>query len=103
MDLINRGKKCFLLENGQGRFSVFYKQQMIGFVEIYENEFHNRNCYVKVELKKYGTILANELFDLLQKHIKRPLQVMISSMEEEKIAFLENLDFSVRENVMSLM
>ena len=102
MDLINRGKKCFLLENGQGRFSVFYKQQMLGFVEIYENEFHNRNCYVKVELKKYGTILAIELFDLLQKHIKRPLQVMISSMEEEKIAFLEKSGFQCKRKCYEL-
>ena len=59
MDLKNREKMCFLLECGQGKFSVLFNQRVVGSIEIYENEFHNTNCYVKLELENYGMIPAN--------------------------------------------
>lgn len=83
----------FLSENGQGKFSVFSQQQLIGFIETYENTFHKGNCYVKFEFENYNTTLASEIVDLLQERIKRPLQVMLSSEEMEKIFFLEKAGF----------
>ena len=91
-----------LLNCGPSRFTVFFKQQVVGFVEIYENQFHNRNCYVKLELERYDRTRAKELFNLLQARVKRPLQVMLSSEEEEKITFLEKAGFRCKRKCYEL-
>ena len=95
MDLKSRMKKLVIIvgPNAVGQFYVLINQQIIGSIETYENEFHKENCYVKFEFEEYDLPLASEIFALLQNHIKRPLQVMLSSSEVEKIAFLEKAGF----------
>ena len=58
-----------------------------------KNDFHKRNCYLKLELKEYDINIATELFDLLQYQVKRSLQVMISSVDVPKVIFLEKGGF----------
>lgn len=82
-----------LVEDGVGKFSVLINQQIFGSIETYENEFHKGNCYMKFEFEEYDLSLASEIFALLQNRMKRPLQVMLSSSEVEKIAFLEKAGF----------
>lgn len=91
-----------LLQDGKDKFSVHFNQQTVGSLETYENEFHKGNCYVKFELERYDKAFAREIFDLLQKHIERPFQVMLSSKEEEKIAFLEKVGFECKRKCYEL-
>lgn len=85
-----------LSEEGQDKFTVIWQQQAIGSIETYENEFHKRNCYVKLDLERYDMENATEIFDILQEREKRPLQIMVDSTEYEKIAFLEKAGFQCK-------
>ena len=95
MDLKSRMKKLVIIvgPNAVGKFSLLINQQIIGSIETYENEFHKGNCYVIFVFEEYDLSIASEIFTLLQKRMKRPLQVMLSSSEEKKIAFLEKAGF----------
>lgn len=78
-----------ILEEKQDEFKVFLGDRAIGFIKTYRNNFHNRNCYLKLSLEKYEVLFSKELFELLQDKVKCSLQVMISSKENESINFLE--------------
>ncbi|MDO4799069.1 MAG: hypothetical protein Q4A52_00965 [Bacillota bacterium] len=47
-------------------------------MQIYENRFHNRHSYLKIEESEVAE-LTPELFDTIRKEQGKPLQVMLSS------------------------
>ncbi len=70
------------------RFSVRIAGKAVGALEVYTNEFHGQNQYVRLRLTKYDVRWAAPLFARLQAVVGRPLQVMLSSGETEQAAFL---------------
>lgn len=78
------------LERENSRYTVYVDDQCIGWAELYDNPYHMRNCYVKLELEleRLDPEISGELFEKLRKLAGRPLQVMVSSERTELTAFL---------------
>ncbi len=60
----------------------------IGSVRVSYNPYHLQNAYLDLQLNRYSPADAGELFRLLRNELGCPLQVMVSSREEKKYAFL---------------
>lgn len=69
-------------------YSVYQDDQYIGTVELYDNPYHTRNCYVKLELDRFDADISAELFEKLRAMAGRPLQVMVSSDNTALTEFL---------------
>lgn len=76
------------LERESNRFAVFQAGRRIGTAELYDNPCHMSNCYVKLELERWDTGISAELFAQLREIANRPLQVMVSSDDAERVEFL---------------
>lgn len=74
-------------------YSVTFGRRDVGIIKISTNKFHAGNGYVQLNLKDYDTYYARELFEQLADEVCRPMQVMLSSTEQEKINFLETAGF----------
>ena len=74
-------------------YSISQDEHELGIIKIYSNPFHNQNCYLQLNLVNYDLSISNKLFIELMKKIQRPMQVMIESVETNKIAFLEKGGF----------
>ncbi len=77
-----------LRRDSENRFSVRIAGKAVGTLEVYTNEFHGQNQYVRLRLTEYDARLAAPLFARLQAAVGRPLQVMLPSGETEQAAFL---------------
>jgi len=74
-------------------YLILQNEDEIGTINTYKNSFHNKNCYLQLNLQKYDLLIVKELFSKLMKIIQCPMQIMMSSEEVEKIVFLERGGF----------
>lgn len=74
--------------NAENQFSVVYNEKPIGGVELYSNRFHSQSQYLRLHLSRYENRWAQPLFSQIQKTVKKPLQVMVSSTDTEVVRFL---------------
>lgn len=79
-----------------GKYAVYRDEQLMGFVELYDNPGHGKNRYVRLELELLDTEISGELFSGLRALAGRPLQAMVSSEDMELIAFLTAGGFRCR-------
>jgi len=84
------------LEKHEDRFIIYRDQHPVGSVELYHSPYHTRNCYLKLDLSYYPNEISRELFWQIAQEVNSPLQVMISSEEQEQIAFLKAGGFSCK-------
>lgn len=75
---------------------IFFDGSSIGTAWLYNNPFHKRNCYVKLDLKCLHPKISAELFRQLAELAGRPLQVMTESTDSELIRFLESGGFDCK-------
>lgn len=75
--------------DGKTIYRVFCGNDDLGTVETYNNDFHTQNCYLRFRLRSYDREFAGILIPALGQYINRPLQVMLSSEEEEMADFLK--------------
>lgn len=77
------------IKNTAGQnYSVLREGNPIGTGGLYDNPFHARHRYLRLELSEYDGSIAAELFDLLAQIAGKPLQVMLPSDDAELAAFL---------------
>lgn len=70
-------------------FQISYHGRHLGSVQSYNNPYHQANTYLRLNLIDYDCTIAEPLFQSLQTYLdSRPLQIMLSSAEQEKIHFL---------------
>ncbi len=74
--------------DSENMLSVLYAGKPIGSIELYSNDFHNQNQYLRLRLSEYNNLWAAPLFSLLQETVQKPLQVMLSSEDTALAAFL---------------
>ena len=81
------------LEFNEQLITVFYKKEKAGTIHWSINPYHNRNYYLDIDFALLNFAKAKELFKEIASELKKPLQVMLSSAEKEKVAFLESAGF----------
>ena len=62
-------------------------------VETYRNSYHMSHCYIKFDLENLVAISDPTVFQIIADEEKSPLQVMLSSLETQKITFLASQGF----------
>lgn len=73
--------------------TVYYKKEKAGTIHWSINPYHNRNYYLDMDFVLSDVAEAGDMFKNIALKLKKPLQVMISSEEKEKVAFLEFAGF----------
>ena len=73
--------------------TVFIKKENAGTIRWSINPYHNRNYYLDIDFVLLNFAETKELFQEIACKLKKPLQVMLSSAEKEKVAFLESAGF----------
>ncbi len=81
------------LEFNKQAITVYYKKEKVGAIRWNINPYHNRNYYLDMDFVSLDFAEAEEMFEEITLKLKKPLQVMISSEEKKKIAFLESAGF----------
>ena len=81
------------LEFNEQAITVFYKKEKAGTIRWNINPYHNRNYYLDMDFVSLDCGEVREMFEEIALKLKKPLQVMISSEENEKVAFLESAGF----------
>lgn len=76
--------------------NVYIDDTYMGNIEYSINSYHNGHYYLKLQLQYYDTGVAKEVFDLLSQKLDKPMQVMISSDDEDIISFIQTVGFSCR-------
>lgn len=76
--------------------NVYIDDEYMGSIMYSMNPYHNKHYYLKLQLKYYDIGVAKEIFDLLSHKLDKPMQVMISSEDEEIISFIQTVGFSCR-------
>lgn len=84
------------LDFSEGYLNVNIDGNCIGSIEYSVNPYHNSHYYLKLQLQYYDTGVAKEVFDLLSQKLDKPMQVMVSSEDEEVILFIQAAGFSCR-------
>ncbi len=74
-------------------YEVFDSGMSIGCISFHRNPYHAQNYYLDFDFIRYDSSIAKELFTLLWSELSRPLQVMLSSCDLEKCAFLTSGGF----------
>lgn len=73
---------------------ISYQGRPLGKIHSYQNPYHQTNIYLRLDLADYDCTIAEQLFQSLQTSLEgKPLQVMLSSAEQEKIHFLTAAGF----------
>lgn len=84
-------------------FHISHQGRPVGSIQTYSNPYHQTNAYLRLDLADYDCTIAEQLFQSLQTFLgEKPLQVMLSSAEQEKSISSPQLALSANENVMSL-
>ncbi|MGM5692633.1 GNAT family acetyltransferase [Streptococcus suis] len=75
-------------------FHISHHGRPVGSIQTYSNPYHQANTYLRLDLANYDCTIAEQLFQSLQTSLSgKPLQVMLSSAEQEKIHFLTAAGF----------
>ncbi|HEL1624605.1 TPA: GNAT family acetyltransferase [Streptococcus suis] len=75
-------------------FHISHHGRPVGNIHTYSNPYHQTNIYLRLDLVDYDCTIAEQLFQSLQTFLEgKPLQVMLSSAEQERIHFLTAADF----------
>lgn len=75
-------------------FHISHNDKPLGKIHSYQNPYHQTNIYLRLALVDYDCTMAEQLFQSLQTSLGgTPLQVMLSSAEQEKIHFLTAAGF----------
>ncbi|HFI0102374.1 TPA: GNAT family acetyltransferase [Streptococcus suis] len=75
-------------------FHISYQGNPLGKIHSYQNPYHQTNIYLRLDLVDFNCTIAEQLFQSLQTSFDRkPLQVMLSSAEQEKIHLLTAAGF----------
>ncbi|MEG3294284.1 GNAT family acetyltransferase [Streptococcus suis] len=75
-------------------FHISHHGRPIGNIHTYSNPYHQVNTYLRLDLADCDCTIAKQLFQSLQTSLGgKPLQVMLSSAEQEKIHFLTAAGF----------
>lgn len=75
---------------------VYIDDKYIGSIMYSINLYHNGHYYLKPQLQDYDTEVAEEVFSLLSQRLDKPMQVMVSSKDEEVISFIQTAGFRCR-------
>ena len=67
---------------GDHRYNIYRSGQDIGCIALSGNVYHNQHCYLNLNLSQYDPAIAGELFSLLRKELRKPLQVMLYTSQE---------------------
>ena len=81
------------IEKEKNIFQVFSDGQTLGKILIRENKYHSECVYLDFELNQYNKKDSEILFQQIIIEIKKPLQVMISSVESQIINFIKEAGF----------
>lgn len=73
---------------------VFTNGKEIGTILFSLNPCHRGHFYLKLQLQEYDTDCAKDIFSILRQKLNKPLQVMISSNEQNAVSFLDAAGFS---------
>ncbi len=76
----------------ENRYDIVDDNVSVGWIERFENPFHQTNVYLKLHLKSYKKKYV-DIFNPIAEIEKRPLQIMLSASEEKKIHFIESAGF----------
>ncbi|HEL1634284.1 GNAT family acetyltransferase [Streptococcus suis] len=75
-------------------FHISHHGRPLGKIHSYQNPYHQTNIYLRLDLVDYDCTIAEQLFQSLQTFLEgKPLQVMLSSAEQERIHFLTAAGF----------
>lgn len=75
-------------------FHISHHGRPVGNIHTYSNPYHQVNTYLRLDLVDYDCKIAKQLFQSLQTSLGgKPLQVMLSSAEQERIHFLTAAGF----------
>ncbi|HEM2831382.1 TPA: GNAT family acetyltransferase [Streptococcus suis] len=75
-------------------FHISYQGRPVGNIHTYSNPYHQNNIYLRLDVVDYDWTIAEQLFQSLQTSLGgKPLQVMLSSAEQEKIHFITAAGF----------
>ncbi|MGQ7549526.1 GNAT family acetyltransferase [Streptococcus suis] len=75
-------------------FHISHHGRPLGKIHSYQNPYHQTNIYLRLDLVDYDCTIAKQLSQSLQTSLGgKPLQVMLSSAEQEKIHFLTAAGF----------
>ncbi|HEM5146802.1 TPA: GNAT family acetyltransferase [Streptococcus suis] len=75
-------------------FHISYQGRPVGKIHSYQNPYHQTNIYLRLDLVDFDCTIAEQLFQSLQTSLGgKPLQVMLSSAEQERIHFLTAAGF----------
>ena len=78
---------------GGENYRVFCKSRDIGTVFFRPNKFHASTCHFDMNLSAYDVDFAPDFGEQLSAIAQKPLQIMLDSVEKEKIQFLEAAGF----------
>ena len=85
-----------LLKQFEGYFDIFKNGAFIGKVSLSENDFHNQNIYLKFDFVLSDEGDCRELFSKIYAAVKRPLQAMLYSNDEETAKMLSLGGFELK-------
>ncbi|HEP1819176.1 TPA: GNAT family acetyltransferase [Streptococcus suis] len=75
-------------------FHISYQGRPLGKIHSYQNPYHQTNTYLRLDLVDFDCTIAEQLFQSLQTFLEgKPLQVLLSSAEQEKIHFITAAGF----------
>ncbi len=78
------------------KYIVLVDQSSIGYIETYNNKFHNGNCYLRLYLTEYDNAIARCIFDKIIRLEDKPLQIMLNACDKEKLAFIKSGGFVLK-------
>lgn len=76
------------LRQAEKNLVALWNGSYIGTILLYDNPFHIKNCYVKLDMESLDTEFSTELFERLKEIANRSLQVMVDSDQTVLTEFL---------------
>ncbi|CCV64607.1 conserved hypothetical protein [Alteracholeplasma palmae J233] len=77
-------------------YEITKSNQIIGCFAAYENEFHSKHMYIQPDFKFDEKVDSKSIFSYIKKYFKKPLQIMIDSIELEIIHKIEHAGFILK-------
>ena len=74
-------------------FNINLNGKYIGSIEYTINLYHNKHYYLRLHLQQYDIGVAKEIFAFISSRLDKPLQIMLSSIEKEKVSFIQTAGF----------
>lgn len=76
------------LEIYRDRAEVYVDNVSFGVITLYDNAFHRRNQYLKIDQFRLDTEISAALFQKLYAMLRRPLQIILNANCRKKVDFL---------------